>query len=174
MGTKGFVILGVVAVTLLAGLTACASKDVELLFETMARDQGFFTGEGYGREEPNLLVISQIADIDTPGLEVRFPAALADQLRVLDYDRFFAILALQGLHGSGGFQITVQRISRRGDTVFVQASFVEPGPDDFRTWGFTSPYHLVVVPKEASWRRSIRFVLMKDDRSVAETTHFIP
>jgi hypothetical protein len=40
--------------------------------------------------------------------------------------------------------------------------------------GFTSPYHLVVVPKEASWRRSIRFVLLQDNQRVAETTHFIP
>lgn len=171
MRVSSFVILGIVMVAMLLVLTACRPKEVELLFDTMAQRAVI----NYRQEKPTLFAIAKVEDVDelVPNVLAEDPT-LVDQLRSLDYNHFFAILALQGLHGSGGYQITVQRISRQADTVFVWARFAEPAPDDFRTWGFTSPYHRVVVSKEASWRRSIRFVLMKDDQAVAETTRFIP
>lgn len=159
---------------LLFAITACQPQQGELPFETIAQGDGFYTGRGYGEEEPNLLIIAGPDEIDKPGLDIQFPLEVADQLRHLDYDRFFAVLVLQGLKSTGGFSVTVQRISRENNQVTVQVQFIEPGPGAWITGAFTSPYHLIAVSKRGEWRQQIRFVLVTNSEEVAETSHFIP
>lgn len=148
-------------------VVACKSHLEELSFETIAQGDGFYAGRGYGGEEAALLVIASPEAVDKPGLDVQFPSELADQLRQLDYDRFFAILVLQGLKTTGGFSVTVQRISRENNQVTVQVQFIEPGPGTRITGAFTSPYHLVAASKQGKWGQQINFVLVADSGEVA-------
>lgn len=159
---------------LLFVITACQPQEGELSFETIAQGDGFYTGRGYGEEEPSILVIANVDEIDEPGLDVLFPTELADQLRQLDYNRFFAILALQGLKPQGGYSVTVQRIVRQDDQINVYAEFTSPEPGTRRIQAFTSPYHLVAVSKQGEWGQQMNFVLVTDSEEVAETSHFIP
>lgn len=159
---------------LLLVITACQPREQNLSFETISQGDGFYTGQGYGGGKPNLLVITDPDEIDNPGLDVQFPAELADQLRQLDYGRIFAILVLQGQKGSTGYAVTVQQITRQGSQITVKAEFVEPSPGTFIKPAFTSPYHLVAVSKEGKWGQQIKFVLVANDEPVAETRHFIP
>ncbi len=159
---------------LLFVITACQPQEGKLPFETIAQGDGFYTGRSYGGEGPNLLIITELNEVDSPGLDVEFPPELADQLRHLDYNRFFAVLVLQGLKSTGGFSVTVQRISRENNQVTVQIQFIEPGPGAWITGAFTSPYHLIAVSKRGEWRQQIRFVLVTNSEEVAETSHFIP
>lgn len=158
-------------VMLLFAIVACKSQIGELSFETIAQSDII----NYREEKPALFVITNDDEIDTlvPNVLAEDPA-LVDQLRQLDYDRFFAILVLQGLKSTGGFSVTVQRISRQNNQVTVQVQFIEPGPGTRITAAFTSPYHLIAVSKQGEWRRQIRFVLVADSEEVAETSHFIP
>lgn len=142
--------------------------------ETIAQGDGFYTGQGYGREEPNLLVIAESDEVDKPGLDVQFPLEIADQLRQLDYDRFFAVLVLHGHIGSTGVSVTVQQIMRQDKKVTVLTEFVRPAQGTRMMPAFTSPYHLVAVSKQGEWEQQIRFVLVVDGEEVAETDHFIP
>lgn len=167
---KSIVLLGL----LLFVITACQPQEGKLPFETIAQGDGFYTGRGYGGEEPNLLIITGLNEVDSPGLDVEFPPELADQLRQLDYDRFFAILVLQGLKHQGGYSITVQRVVRQDDRVNVHAEFTKPEPGTRRIQAFTSPYHLIAVSKQGEWGQQFRFVLIADSEEVAETSHFIP
>lgn len=156
---------------LLFTITACKPQEGELPFETIAQDDG---GLGYVEEEPNLLIIAESEEVATSELDILFPSELTDELRTLDYDRFFAILVLQGLKHQGGYGVTVQQINRQDGQVNVQAEFVSPAPGTRRIQAFTSPYHLVAISKEGTWEQQIRFVLMGDGELIAETTHFIP
>jgi hypothetical protein len=159
---------------LLLVITACQPKEGKLSFETIAQDDGFYTGRSHGEEKPAILVIASTDEIDEPGLGVLFPTELADELRQMDYDRVFAILVLQGVKSQGGFSVTVQRIDRQDDRVSVYAEFTNPEPGTRRTQGFTSPYHLAAVSKRGEWGQHIDFVLVTDSEEVAETSHFIP
>ncbi len=159
---------------LLFVITACQPQERDLPFETIAQGDGFYTGRGYGEEKPSILVIANVDEIDEPGLDVLFSTELADKLRQLDYDRSFAILVLQGLKSTGGFSVTVQRISRQDNYVTVWVQFVEPALGTRRIAAFTSPYHLVAVSKQGEWGQQTHFVLVTDSEEVAETSHFIP
>jgi hypothetical protein len=146
----------------------------DLPFETITQGDGFYTGQGYGGLEPNILVIAGPDDIDKPGLDVQFPSEVAGQLRQLDYNRYFAILVLQGRKPSSGYQVTVRQIARRGDRVTIQAEFTEPQPETFIHPAFTSPFHLISVSKQGIWGQQVHLVLLIDDEEVAETFHLIP
>ncbi len=156
---------------LLFALAACKPQIEELSFETLA--QGDFIN--YREENPALFVIMSHDEIETLLSNVLTEdPALADQLRQLDYNRFFAILVLQGRKGSTGYAVTVKQIVRQGNQVTIGAEFVEPLPGTRRSPAFTSPYHLVAVSKEGQWGQEIQFVLVVNGATVAETTHFIP
>lgn len=156
---------------LLFAAVACKSQTEELPFETLAQ-RDFIN---YREENPALFVITNDDEIDTlvPNVLAEDPA-LVDQLRQLDYDRFFAILVLQGQKRSTGYAVSIKRIVRQGNQVTIDAEFVEPLPGTRRNPAFTSPYHLVAVSKEGQWGQEIKFVLVVNGETVAETTHFIP
>ncbi len=159
---------------LLFVITACQPQEEKLPFETIDQGDGFYTGRSYGGEGPNLLIITGPNEVDSPGLDVEFPSELANQLHRMDYDRFFAVLVLQGLKHQGGYSVTVQQIVRQDDRVNVYVEFANPEPGTRRIQAFTSPYHLVVVSKEGKWGQQINFVLVVDSEQVAEAIHFIP
>lgn len=98
-----------------------------------------------------------------------------EQARQIDYNRFFAILALYGEQGSAGYSVTVDQIVRIADQVRVHATFVRPGSGQLVSATITDPYHLVAVEKTSgSWGRKVQFELIDIDKVVAETTHTIP
>lgn len=158
-------------------ITACKSQEGKLPFETIAKsnDPDNLGLTIYREEEPTLLIIANDDEIDAlvPTVLAEDPA-LVEQLRQLDYNRFFAVLVLQGLKHQGGYSVTVQRIVRQDNRVKVYAEFTEPAPGTRRIQAFTSPYHLVQASKEGQWGQEVTFVLVVNDESVAETTHFIP
>ncbi len=55
------------------------------------------------------------------------------------------ITAYQGGQPSGGYSIQIERITRVGNELRVQARFIEPAPGSFNTMALTSPAHTVTV-----------------------------
>jgi hypothetical protein len=174
MKWSGIVVNLLAGAMLLFTIVACTPQIEELSFKTISQGDGFYTGQSYGEEKPGIFVISNVDEIDEPGLDIMFPTKLADELRQLDYDRFFAILVLQGQKRSSGYSVTVKKIVRQGKQVSVYAEFKEPKIGTRRTWVFTSPYHLVAVFKSGNWGQNINFLLEADGKVVAESYHFIP
>jgi len=156
---------------LLLALSACHFRGQDLFFEPIA--QGDIIN--YRESNPALLIIADEDEIDAlvPDVLAEDPA-LAAQFRQLDYSCTFAILVLHGYVGSSGFSVTVRQVVRRDSEVIVQAEFVEPTIGTRIYPAFTSPYHLIAVSKVGAWGQQVRFVLMRDDQEVAETTHFVP
>lgn len=158
-------------------ITTCKSQEGELPFETIAKSNGpsNLGLTTYRRKESTLLIIANGDEVDAlvPNVLAEDPT-LADRLRQLDYDRFFAVLVLQGLKHQGGYSVTVQQVVRQDDQVNVYAEFTSPEPGTRRIQAFTSPYHLVAVSKRGEWGQQVHFVLAADSEEVAETSYFIP
>jgi hypothetical protein len=164
---------------LIINITACERQEQALPFETIAKGDGPGLTKFYEQSRPGLLIISNTEDVNAlakppddlsgTGLEPQ-----VQQLRALDYDRYFAILVLHGLRGSTRFSVTVQKVTRRSNQITVWADFQGPASGESVGDAFTSPYHLVAIPKETTWPRHVEFVLVDSERPVAWTTHFVP
>ena len=139
-----------------------------LSFETIAQNDF----SDYEQEMPALFIIAGDEDVDI--LANMLHPRLIRQLRQLDYNQVFAILALQGRKGQGGFKTTVQGIGRLNDQVNVRTEFITPVLGSLNSQIFTSPYHLVVVRKEGRWGQPIQFALIVNGEVLMSTTHFIP
>ena len=148
----------------------------DLPFETISRGDGFYTGRSYGKDDPNLLIISTPAEIDQPGLDIQFAPTLATQLHGLDYNRYFAVLVLQGLRGvtRPGETIAIQQIKRQNNQIIIKATFPESAVGKLVLPAFSSPYHLVAVSKQTTWGQPIHFALFANNRRVTEIMHVIP
>lgn len=109
---------------------------------------------------------------DPPPLQLA--PQLVEQLRQLDYMRYFAVLVTQGQKESLGFKVTVQQITRQDDQVTVQAEFVGPKPGEGQPAVVFDPYHLVAVSKDGSWGRQMQFELIANGKVATKTAHFIP
>jgi hypothetical protein len=150
-----------------------------LPFTTIA--QGEHSSAKQFLEKPHIIITTNVQEVDTalrqvagdpPTLE-RNPHPV-EQARQIDYNRFFAILVLQGKQATAGYDVTVQQIVRHDDQVIVRALFVEPKQGEGAAQVGTDPYHLVAVPKEGVWGRQIQFELVADGKVVTQTAHFIP
>ena len=60
------------------------------------------------------------------------------------------ITAYQGTQRSGGYAIRIERITRLGDELRVQAAFSVPAKDALVTMALTSPAHTVSVSEAAA------------------------
>jgi hypothetical protein len=153
-------------------LIACRPQEQTLTFETVAQRDII----NYREDKSALFVIAKVEEIDdhTQNVLAEDPT-LVNQLRALDYNRVFAVLVLHGYVGSSNYSVTVQKVTQQGDQVIIRADFVGPTPGTRIKPAFTSPYHLIAVSKKGgAFGQQIRFVLMKEDKPVAESTHFIP
>jgi len=131
-------------------LVACASPqptcpplepgEVELAFETVDQDV-------YSKAiETDVFLISRLEDIQQ--LEDLLYEGALIQLANVDYDKFFAIAVFQGNKSSGGYRVTIERLSIQEHELSVCVIFLEPGARQGVTTEETSPYHLVKFPNE--------------------------
>lgn len=157
-------------------LPACRPRQTELPFETIAQGDGFGAAPSYGREESNLLVITEPEEVDSPGLDIQFPSDLAEQLHGVDYQSNFVIAVFRGRLGilSPKLGVEVLRVVRDGETVIVKARFGDSVIGERISPAFSSPYHIVAASKEGEWSRDIRFVLEVDGEEMVERTYFVP
>jgi hypothetical protein len=136
-----------------------------------------------GNEQPAIYVIATQQEADTFDRFIQLPkdlplnddtvgVKLVNTVRQVDYNHNFVIIALRGVHGSGGYRITIQDVAREANDVRVQAELASPGSGV--TTAVTDAYHIVAVAKNGTWGAPVRFLLMDNGKPVAETTHNIP
>jgi hypothetical protein len=82
------------------------------------------------------------------------------------------VLVLYG--ESAWYDVTIQKISRQGSQVTVEATFPHPTLGGITSGVTGSAYHLVAVSKDGTWNQNIHFILMMDGEMVDETTAFVP
>jgi hypothetical protein len=170
--------LTVLAALALMGLAACQPRETELPFQTIAEGPsvGLQDGRGYPGEKPDLLIITAPEQVDTPGADVRFGSDLAAQLRAVDYSHNTVIVVFQGLMSAlyPSYAPDILGVARRGDSVVIRSHFGVPGPEEGGFPAFSSPYHIIAVPRQGMQEEKIRFILEEDGQVVKERTYFIP
>ena len=139
-------------------LYSCGTQT--LAFQSLDRNSSLRDFSSQTRH-PDLMVLTNAQEVDSL-LPQLAPSpvlmSLVDQLQQLDYNRFIAILVMQGQSG-GSSSITVQQIQRDGDRVIVYAQFVTPRGSG-QTANVTDAYHLVAIPKDDLAGRQIQFELV--------------
>lgn len=156
----------------LAGLSACQPKEIGLPFETIEQRDASGTGQVYEDKPPDLIVVTtpeEVANLDalvTPEAQAR--------LQSLNYDAYFVIAVFQGRKPTTGYEIQIERITRRGNIVAIHTRFQEPKPDEAKGDEVTSPYHLVRVQKTETWGQLITFNLVVGNVVVASLSHHVP
>lgn len=64
-----------------------------------------------------------------------------------DFAREIVIASFQGLKSTGGHSIEIAKITEMQNSVEVLVRKVSPGPNCIVTQAFTSPYHIVKIPR---------------------------
>ena len=115
------VLLITISVALLTGLAACRPQETELSFETLEQKNDPDSTKRWEGQEPRLLIITNIQDVEEASRFVTDEAIAA--LHKLDFATQFAILAFRGFQGNhAGFKI--ERGLRRGNEIVLYA---QPG-----------------------------------------------
>lgn len=164
-------LLVLTAVATVAVMSGCSGKEINLPFETIERADSPGTGQNYEGKEPELVIITETAKINSLGNAISVNAQA--QVRNLDFGQYLAIAVFQGLKGSGGYSAEIRRVTRKGDAIIVYAHFAERDPQRVASDVMTSPYHLVKVQK-LGLRGNTEFILNVDGASVSQQTHAVP
>ena len=150
-----------------------------LAFTTIA--QGDHLSANLVVDKPTIIVIASAQEVDAALRQAAGdPPKLAinphpiNQARQIDYNRFFAILILQGKQGSSGYSVMVQQLIQQGDLVRVATTFIRPGFGQGVRDEKTDPYHLVAVSKVGTWGKEVDFELIDNGPVIIKTRHFIP
>jgi hypothetical protein len=141
----------------------------------MERLAGARSSSRWESYDPGLLIIANPQDLDQ--VENLITQDAMSQLRGLDWNRHFAVIAFQGLQPyllPEPFGIEVQEIDIRENVVTVHSRNLKPPGEVIQRAVQVSPYHLVKVRKEGNWGREFDFELRLDGRSSTSVSHFIP
>lgn len=133
-------------VVILAGMTACGSRETELSFETIERNDTYSPEEGYGGLELRVVFVTTRQEIDQ--LEGLISQAALDHLAELNFEQYFAIAVFRGRQPYSGYATIIERVARQGDKIVVYAQFWEPSPYYEVLHTETSPYHLIQVRRD--------------------------
>ena len=86
----------------------------------------------------------------------------AEKVRAIDFRSRFAVAAFAGRCPTGGYGITVRRLSVRAKTLRVVVTLRRPRPGEVNVQALTRPYHVVAVRKDAVGARPPRAWLLVD------------
>jgi hypothetical protein len=75
----------------------------------------------------------------------------SDRLAVerVDFSSHIVVAVFSGAVGSSGHAVRVEQLTRDGARLRIAAQFITPGPSGYALTVFTSPYHLLAVPRAA-------------------------
>lgn len=146
-------------------LGACTPQEEELPFETI--EQADYSPK-YENKEPGLVIVTSADEANQ--LNGWIGSEALEQLRELEYERFFAVVAFLGWQPTGHEGIRIKRIVRQGDAISTYALVGMPTGET----RVSSPYHLVKIQKIGQWGTSINFALVIEETTVASQSHHIP
>jgi hypothetical protein len=133
------------AVWIASLLSACQLFDQNIPFETIENQQSSFTGTLYESEGP--AVIGIFSPADAGKLDKIVSANAMKAVGEVDYAQYFAPAVFQGKKPTSGFAVKIERIAKNGPALNIYISQVVITPSYMATVIYTSPYHLVKIPR---------------------------
>jgi hypothetical protein len=96
-------------------------------------------------------------------------AQFQEDLPPVDLSREVVLAVLQGPKNTGGYAVSISRVTQEGFLVEVQVEVVEPEPGSITIQILTSPYHLVALDREAfNPHGQLRFVFLDEKGNLLE------
>jgi hypothetical protein len=139
-------------------LPGCQAQETELEFETIEKRDWFGSYEDHRViSDPRLIFIDGEEDIAQ--LEKLVSPEALDELDQLDFQQYFAIGLFRDLQPSCGYDTLIERVTWRGDKIFVYGQFWDPNNQMVECAEVKAPYHLVRVQKDAEIGGEIELVL---------------
>jgi hypothetical protein len=134
----------------------------ELAFETLDRRRAPDVPARYfPNRVPGLMILAGYDDLRSASRYVNDEAI--SQLRRVNWETHFAVLAFRGWQAVNTGQFQIDQIVRAGDEVAIYASTGYVSGEDIPT----SPYHVVVVQKTRGWQAVAVFRYVLDGEEVA-------
>ena len=148
-------------------------EGTELPFETIEEHSpGAYFDTRYLEGEHGLIILADREDLGAlDGLRFQQARSL---LEALDYDAYFAVVALKGRRGNIEDAIHIERITRNAAVVTVHVTEYEP-KDGMAAHPIALPKaHVVRIRKVGTWGEMITFYLVTDQGIMASAEHFVP
>jgi len=144
----------------LALLAACGAfsegPGQEVPFETVHQsDYSRYTGKFWPVDAPGIAVIADPADVEQLDAFVTPDSQM--QLRTLDYDTYFALVAL--FESECVQRYGVEQVLLREDELEVYAIYPEHDPQIGCGGLSPTPYEVIQLPREGVWEDATRFTL---------------
>ncbi|MCR4408524.1 MAG: hypothetical protein NUW24_16655 [Anaerolineae bacterium] len=146
-------------------LGACTPQKEELPFETI--EQADYSPK-YETRESGLIIVASTDEASQ--LDGWISPEALEQLREVDYERFFAAVVFLSWQPTGHEGIRVERIVRQGNAVSIYALVGRPTGET----RVSSPYHLVKIQKVGRWSTTINFALVIEETTVVSQSRYIP
>jgi len=99
------------------------------------------------RKERGILVIYDAAEWARAWNEIHANQTPQPALPPIDFSRSMVIIAFQGEKPTGGYEISIERITRVGNNLRVTLRDTRPGRNCEVTQALTSPYHIIETAK---------------------------
>jgi hypothetical protein len=152
----------------IALLTGCGGAG-ELTIATIERDSTAHTGEIYESRNPGIVIITGPEGVDKLGALITADAV--QQLREMNYETHFAVIAFWGLQPTGYEGLFVDQVIHQENALSILGWVGEKiGTDEI-----TSPYHVMQVERtgELIWNIPYHITLTLDDIIVISQTGVI-
>lgn len=146
-------------------LGTCTPQKEELSLETI--EQADYSPK-YEDKDPGLVIIASADEANQ--LDGWVSSEALEQLREMDYKRFFAVVVFLGWQPTGHEGIRIERVVRQGNAVSIYALVGRPTGETEES----SPYHIVKIQKVGRWSTTIDFTLVIEETTVASQSHYIP
>jgi hypothetical protein len=143
-----------------------------LKFETI--EEGECLGSCLRPEQPGMVIISQLADVDSPSQGLQLPDDLAEKLHAIDYQKYFVAVLFHGLTGSSVPLVNINplMITHAREKVTIYAFLSRPS----RIMGqiVLSPYRIIKASKGGQWNSEVTFILNVGFKEMDRQTSFVP
>jgi hypothetical protein len=152
------------------GLSSCGPliTGTPLSTETIIEEQ-------FSRYQDARLGLTIIARADeVADIESLLSSDALSQLRSVDYNMYFVVVAFQGQKPGAGYSIHIERITRADGEIRVYTRLKDPSPFVGTPGVVTSPYHAVKVIKHDSQGKEFSFELVVAGTVVTSVLHDIP
>lgn len=133
----------------LAPTPTLAQYETDIPFETIVLEpEGNYYDGTVGFTGSQLLLLTRPEQLTV--LEDKVSPEAMTKLRQVDFDKHSVIALFRGVMPTNNYHTVIDRIAYRGDHLWVHAQFFLPRTGSIVTPAYTSPYHLVKIPRLSS------------------------
>lgn len=143
------------------------NQEIHVEFEVLKQDiYGVIDSVNYSLAE--IIIVDNASKVSSEHLPLKNNKL--DFLNTIDYDQHLVLFISQGVKGSSGYEVQVEKIIQGNNIFYIHANFVAPQPEQAILHMMTRPHQFVSIQKPPSWElEPSEFQLIVDGELVYST-----